>query len=446
MISKDIEAILAETKLYQMMNEDENPQPQNIVISPKVKSNNVLTYAFDENYHNRTTPVIMSEEDDDAQNRTFEEVQETLLIIKQDGIRFINDICDRLANDDENDFYINDFKQIEESEYDSMRSFLSQHDAINSDLEAVIRLFNDLLSNECFYMFPLYRVGAISFLHDAIERYQQSLRLIDDELRSRTLHKAKMSSVIKFDFDGHFKKPTDELPTMDNVNFGDYEEYPTPTADDDKSSKMRGQQIANKALRDKLRVLFDARNVACPQNQSQYEMMKQVLWPNTKYCHNVVVNDENTEYMQSIAIVKPNAVTDCLCDLIRATLIGNGYLIQNIKWIQFAPYKVETVVDAMDSCSYYTASNVREKTIHYLSSGKVVIFIIKKEIESNCTEQQCFEALSKLIGLVDPIKDRENDPDTESIRGCFGEDLVHNAIDVTLTQNNFEKIFHLFSQ
>merc|ERR1712228_321395 len=306
---------------------------------------------------------------------------------------------------------------------------------------AVINLFNELLSNECFYIFPLYRVNAISFLYEAIKRYQ-SLKLIDDELRSQTSHKSKMSSN-RFEFDGHFKKPTDELPVMDNVYFEDYEEYPTPTGDDDKSIKTIPKFVANKELKDRLREWFDARNVCCPQNESQYQMMKQVLWKNTKYRQNVI-NDENKEYMQSIGIIKPNAVSDCLADLIRSTLIGNGFIISSIKTFQFAPYNLD-ILDAMDSSSYYMQS-VREKAINYLLSGSVILMIIKKEIDSNCNEEQCFQELSELVGFVDPMKERQNDPNTQSIRGCFGEDLIHNAIDVTLTQNDFKKIIHLFSE
>ena len=508
LINKNIDEILIETQLYQqqqqrtshkyvdsvdsiehaqkmgrlshMGKEDSVRAPPGstpVMISPQLDVDlNHLNYAFDQfsNHFSHKTPIIMSddEDDDDDYNNEadikFHKIQETLLIIKKDGEQFINEICDKLANDDE--FYINEFTEIQREEYDTMKQFLNKmrnkdlNHATNIDIKCVILLFNELLINDSFSIIPLYRVNAISYLYKCIAKYQ-SLKLLDDEVSVNTVNLEKLDSKIKdnnFDFHSHLKKPTDELQVLDNVHFDDYDEYPsdevdkmtpstnanTNTNNNDNNNNYNHHNIMEQIDDEKIRELFTSENVYCPRNRNEYNMIKQVLCPNTKlfqFEDNNLMNKYS--FMESIGIIKPNVVRDC-GDQIRATLIGNGFIISQIKAIKYTALQFETILNSMDSNNYYQTKNVRNEAIRYLSSGTIIIMIIKKPIgiDNDClNEKDCFHKLSELIGFIDPEIDRQNDENTQSIRGCFGEDLIHNAIDVTMTQNDYKSLYKLFS-
>lgn len=447
-----------------------------VMISPQGMNIDLhnLNYAFDQFSHfSHKTPVIMSDEDDDnfknGQHQNFEKIQETILIIKKDGEEYINDILNKLTGD--NEFYINEFREIQRKDYYKMSEFLVKmqskkqdlNHSTNADIKSVILLFNELLLNDSFSIIPLYRINAINYLYECISKYQ-SLKLLDDECSINTVNLEKIDSTIKdskFDFHAHLKKPTDELQVLDNIHFDDYDEYPSDEVDNveniDNFDNINDINISSSILNNKkvqesidgqrfeeIRQWFAIHNVYAPNNFNQYDIIKQILCPNTN-----LIDDNNTDkyhnrfnnkykkYMESIAIIKPNVINDC-GDLIRATFVGNGFIISSIKAQKFKPFQSETIINSMDSYHYYQTKDVKNEAIRYLSSGTIIVMIIKKPIGiDGLTEKDCFNKLSQLIGFVDPELDRKNNAETQSIRGCFGEDLIHNAIDVTMTKQQF---------
>merc|ERR1712087_638535 len=84
---------------------------------------------------------------------------------------------------------------------------------------------------------------------------------------------------------------------------------------------------------------------------------------------------------------------------------------------------------ALDSAELYRRRGVLDQALRYLSSGPVLAMAIRKPIDGVESEYEEQRAMRALIGGVDPNEDRV-DQNTQSIRGCFGDDLVHNVLDV----------------
>jgi len=61
------------------------------------------------------------------------------------------------------------------------------------------------------------------------------------------------------------------------------------------------------------------------------------------------------------------------------------------------------------------------------------------EAECECAdERECVVRMRELVGFSDPAQNWKADEHTQAIRGCFGQDLVHNAVDVYYKQTHSE--------
>eukprot|EP01084_Bolivina_argentea_P145661 255268_1 len=448
MINKDIDAILNE------MQQPKRDRPPKKALSPVRKSLHKVSYSFDgSNTLYDKTPIIDEEtlqfDEEPEEVMEFKDIEETVLIVKQEGVKCINEICDRLVNDD--DFYIKEVREIQHSytEYGDIQAFLNEHGNLthgsNPSIKAAALLFGEISVNERFAIMPLYRSNAITYLYECCTKYQ-SLQLLDDEVIVRPRYCDTRAAYVDQEH-YHLKKPTDELQALDNVHFDDYDEYPS---DDDRKEDAQdtkqSQNITQKtgtSVNERLRELFKTQHVYCPKNTNEYKVIKQVLWPQTNY----TLYDDKYEYVDSIAIIKPNALKHYEM-IIRATLIGNGFVVTKCKTVQYSAHDdaLHRIMHCMDSKLYYEQDpKLQDEAMEYLSSARCGVMVIKKAIgvDTCLNAKQCFNQLSELIGCADPQIDRKNDDNTQSIRGCFGDDLIHNAIDVSLTKKDFRTIYSI---
>lgn len=165
-------------------------------------------------------------------------------------------------------------------------------------------------------------------------------------------------------------------------------------------------------------------------------MIKETLWPHTRFVDADWINGQNVQqnrlFMDSIVVIKPHAVEDC-GDLIRATLVGHGFVISQCKTAKYSISKLDKIVHGLDSAAMYKREGVENQALQYLSSGPILVMVVRKPIGMDgvwSSEQEEEAKMRDLVGNVDPIVDRQEDENTQSIRGCFGDDLVHNVIDV----------------
>ena len=211
------------------------------------------------------------------------------------------------------------------------------------------------------------------------------------------------------------------------------------------SEAVHGPKHKKKAER--LRELFHDHKVFCPRSNAEYVMIKETLWPHTRFVDPQSLSMANRVFMDSIVVIKPHAVEDC-GDLIRATLVGHGFVISRCKSAKYPMATLEQMAQCLDSAALYQRENVQDQALQYLSSGPVLVMVVRKPVGADgawSSEQEEAERLRAVVGKVDPNVDREEDENTQSIRGCFGDDLVHNVIDVYYKQTlrEFRKFVRL---
>lgn len=318
----------------------------------------------------------------------------------------MNPICDILANDD--DFYISDVKErtLNKRECTQFLYELPAHSLSKTSIEILRRLCQELQQSEYFYCVPMFRVRAVAKLRKCIHGYR-------------------------------------------NGTYNNSSKTKSGKSENESNASVESEDMLDAGT---LRILFSSKNVYCPVNELEFEVLKLFLFgkksKETDYNSIVdesesgsksgtkssIINRRHFRDQQSVLIIKPQAANE-YGNLIRATLVGNGYEILQCKAEKYSVLQLKQIwIDP-----YYNTKNVCSHVIEYLASAPIVVMVIRPSYDGS----DSYDRLKHIIGHTDPNIDRKMDEETQSIRGCFGEDLIHNAVDITLSNKAFNNNLYI---
>lgn len=118
-------------------------------------------------------------------------------------------------------------------------------------------------------------------------------------------------------------------------------------------------------------------------------------------------------------IIKPNEAKE-YGDNIRTHLVGNGYEIVKEKVVHFNEIIYGNL--ALDVPNEYFDASVK-----YLATDQIIVMILEKV--------NGYEDIAEIVGHCDPRTAQQQQPD--SIRAIYGKNVVENAIDVSLSKEQY---------